>query len=224
MAQLSAPVKKKEKKKKQYKVELWQKEPTGDEMKEMAEITECFEDDGIDIDPETIRNAIVNDNMPKYMTLIEKDLKEDRAMQKELDYFSLQERQKDPSSLDVFHGTQSPGSNLRQNAFGPQIVHKDGTVNIDLASKEPIVSDEGDNVSNFDATPWNEFGESPIDVVSPEGMTAASKITGKEKLLKQMKRKKKKKGKTKIPKYPEEGLNLMKVQDFENHYNSLFYD
>ena len=58
-------------------------------MKEMAEITECFEDDGIDIDPETIRNAIVNDNMPKYMTLIEKDLKEDRAMQKELDYFSL---------------------------------------------------------------------------------------------------------------------------------------
>ena len=44
----------------------------------MAEITECCEDNGIEVDPEAIRRAVVNENKTKYMTLIEKDLKEDR--------------------------------------------------------------------------------------------------------------------------------------------------
>ena len=39
-------------------------------MKEMAEMTEAFEEEGIEVDPEAIRQAIVLDNMPKYMTLI----------------------------------------------------------------------------------------------------------------------------------------------------------
>ena len=49
----------------------------------MAEITEAFEEEGLEVDPEVIRRAVVNDNMPKYMTLIAKDLEEDRAIQRE---------------------------------------------------------------------------------------------------------------------------------------------
>lgn len=72
MAQLTqtTATKPKKKKKAENLVELWLKDPTGEEMKEMAEMTEAFEEEGIEVDPEAIRQAIVLDNMPKYMTLI----------------------------------------------------------------------------------------------------------------------------------------------------------
>lgn len=79
--------KKAAKAKPEYKVDIWRKDPTGDELREMAEITENFEENGIKVDPEMIRRAVVNENVPKYMTLIQKDLKEDLEQQKELEYF-----------------------------------------------------------------------------------------------------------------------------------------
>lgn len=77
MAQLAASTvtKKKVVKKAAYKVEIWNKDPTGDELREMAELTECMEEIGIPVDSDTIRRAVVNENKTKYMTLIEKDLK-----------------------------------------------------------------------------------------------------------------------------------------------------
>ena len=51
----AATVGKTKKKAKEFKVEIWHKEPTGDEMREMAEITEAFEEDGIEIDHDAIR-------------------------------------------------------------------------------------------------------------------------------------------------------------------------
>ena len=65
----------------------------------MAEITECCEENGIDIDQSAIRRAVVNENKTKYMTLIEKDLKEDQSHQRELDFFALQQR-KETSMLN----------------------------------------------------------------------------------------------------------------------------
>jgi len=53
---------------KPYVVEMWRKEPTGDELREMAELTELCEETGLEVDPEAIRRAIVHDDMPKYMT------------------------------------------------------------------------------------------------------------------------------------------------------------
>ena len=44
----------------------------------MAELTEALEESGIEFDPDAIRRAVVNENTPKYMALIEKDLQEDR--------------------------------------------------------------------------------------------------------------------------------------------------
>ena len=44
----------------------------------MEELTKCFEDLGQEVDPNSIRRAVVRENMPRYMTLISKDLKEDR--------------------------------------------------------------------------------------------------------------------------------------------------
>ena len=96
MAQLQATTQtsspKRKKKQDDSKIELWKKDPTGDELREMAEITEAFEEEGLEVDPEVIRRAVVNDNMPKYMTLIAKDLEEDRAIQREQDYFDLKQR------------------------------------------------------------------------------------------------------------------------------------
>ena len=95
MAQLAAATlaKKKSKKNKDYTVEIWNKDPTGEELKEMAELTECFEENGIEVDQNAIRRAVVNENTTKYMTLIEKDLQEDRNEQKEKDFFTIQQRQ-----------------------------------------------------------------------------------------------------------------------------------
>ena len=59
----------------------------------MAELTECFEENGIEVDQNAIRRAVVNENTTKYMTLIEKDLQEDRNEQKEKDFFTIQQRQ-----------------------------------------------------------------------------------------------------------------------------------
>ena len=90
---------KKPKKVKEYKVEQWHKEPTGDEMREIVEITEAFEEDGLEVDHEVLREGIVLNNMPKYMTLIDKDMKIDSRSAREKDYFNLQKRQADVSNM-----------------------------------------------------------------------------------------------------------------------------
>ena len=43
----------------------------------MAELMESLESNGIAVDAETIRRGIVNENMPKHMTIIARDYKED---------------------------------------------------------------------------------------------------------------------------------------------------
>lgn len=86
MAQLIADANSKKKAKKvrpEYKVDIWRKDPTGDELREMAELTENLEENGIQFDPDVIRRAVVNENMPKYMTLIQNDLKEDLEYNRE---------------------------------------------------------------------------------------------------------------------------------------------
>lgn len=113
MAQLAAVTvsSKKTKKKKNYTVEIWNKEPTGEELREIAEITECFEENGIEVDPDTIRRAVVNDNQPKYMSLIEKDLLDDRNLQKELDFASLQQRRDTSNLFESNAGRSKPQQN-----------------------------------------------------------------------------------------------------------------
>ncbi len=59
-------------------------------MEEMAEITSGLEANGIPVDPEAIRRAVVNENMPKHMTLIEKEMNEELKFEKETAYFNLQ--------------------------------------------------------------------------------------------------------------------------------------
>ena len=56
----------------------------------MAEITSGFEANGIPVDPAAIRRAVVNENMPKHMTLIEKEMNEELNFEKETAYFNLQ--------------------------------------------------------------------------------------------------------------------------------------
>ena len=93
MAQITAEANAKKTKKtkieKPYVVEMWQKEPTGDELREMKELTEACEDRGLQVNPQAVRRAIVRDNMPKYMTLIERDIKEAQDELNEANYFSI---------------------------------------------------------------------------------------------------------------------------------------
>ena len=71
MGQIMAGEKKiKKKRKTEYKVDIWQKDPTAEELKEMSDLTANLERDGIRVDQETIRRGIVNENVPKHMTLI----------------------------------------------------------------------------------------------------------------------------------------------------------
>ena len=58
----------------------------------MAEITRGFELSGIKVDAATIRRAVVNENMPKHMTLIENEMKEELNYEKEMAYFNLSQR------------------------------------------------------------------------------------------------------------------------------------
>ena len=73
MAQLTKDDKPKDKPKKKedaFRNAIWQQDPTSEELKEMAELTKCFEDLGQTVDPNSIRRAVVRENMPRYMTLI----------------------------------------------------------------------------------------------------------------------------------------------------------
>jgi len=91
LAQLTAadPKKKKVTKERPCNATIWRKEPTAEELKEMVEMIAGFEEDGVDYDQEAVRRAIVSDNMPRHMTLISKDLKEDHGLKREQDYSML---------------------------------------------------------------------------------------------------------------------------------------
>lgn len=83
---------KKKKKKADYKVDIWHKAPTIDEQKEMNDLQARLERDGVRVDDETIRRGVVNENIPKYMTLVEKDFADDRKERKEDENFTLTQR------------------------------------------------------------------------------------------------------------------------------------
>lgn len=91
-----------------FKVEMWQKDPTEEELREMAGITQSLEKSGVRFDPEAIRRAVVKDDMPKHMTLIAKELLEEQRYERELAYFNLQQRQ-NPINSDI-PGPIPPGS------------------------------------------------------------------------------------------------------------------
>ena len=75
MAQMAAEKKAKalkdgSKKKKTVKlkeVKIWQRQPNGGELREMAELTETFEDAGMIVRNGVMRKVVVNDHEPEYV-------------------------------------------------------------------------------------------------------------------------------------------------------------
>ena len=202
----------------------------------MAELTKCFEDLGQEVDQNSIRRAVVRENMPRYMTLISKDLKEDRDYQKELDYFTLQKKYESnglPFSFSPNSKAKAQSKNItpnlsvekiaemtnenadenldeakfkRMGAFGEQPTLPDGSVNLNLVSAD----DNNTGLeSRFEVSPWDENND------QQSLKEQASSIT----LSKQkVRRKKKKKVKRKVPKYPEAGYRLPCAQEIEEAY------
>ena len=80
---------KKKKKKTEYSVDIWQKEPTAEEQKEINELAAICERDGIEMDHVTLRRGIVNENIPKHMTLITRDFNDERRDKQEEEQFAL---------------------------------------------------------------------------------------------------------------------------------------
>ena len=64
---------KKVKKKKKKQISVWLKQPNGKELREIAELTEVFEDAGMIVDPNVMRRVIVNDADPEYVNQIKNE-------------------------------------------------------------------------------------------------------------------------------------------------------
>ena len=130
----------------------WNKDPTGEELKEMAELTECLEENGIHVDREAIRRAVVNENKTKYMIAIEKELHEDRSHQKELDYYTLQQRQ-ETSYLYELNSSARPGNTSTNfyNATSARLQRKQSKVYKDPAVNSLSGGDTQENATDPDA-------------------------------------------------------------------------
>lgn len=89
MAEQLNAKKKKKKKDKEHEVEIWKKELNEEECREIEELRRGLAMDGIRVDEDTLRRGIVNENIPKHMTLIGKDLDDDRKEKREDEHFSL---------------------------------------------------------------------------------------------------------------------------------------
>ena len=89
MAEQLNAKKKKKKKEKEHVVDIWKKELNEEECREIEELRRGLAMDGIRVDEDTLRRGIVNENIPKHMTLIGKDFDDDRKEKREDEHFSL---------------------------------------------------------------------------------------------------------------------------------------
>ena len=121
----------------------------------MAEITECFEENGIKVDQDVIRRAVVNENKTKYMSQIEKDLEEDRNYQKETDFISLQQRRDNNSLFDNINSGRKAGGESKMRETSLTFMK----VNSELGENTQQ-SGQGDEMAGhkegFQASPWDE--------------------------------------------------------------------
>lgn len=59
-------------------IKVFKREPIGQELRDIVEVTEMCADRGVEIDQEALKNAIVYDPYPKYMIDVKKEYKENQ--------------------------------------------------------------------------------------------------------------------------------------------------
>ena len=58
-------------------IKVFKREPQGNELRDVVELTELCVDKNVEVDQEVLKNAIVYDPFPKYMIDVTEEYKED---------------------------------------------------------------------------------------------------------------------------------------------------
>ena len=59
-------------------IKVFKREPMGDELRDIVELTEMCAENGVEVDQEALKNAIVYDPYPKYMIDVNQEYRENR--------------------------------------------------------------------------------------------------------------------------------------------------